>query len=332
MGATRQLIDESKHQSYMKNYLVTGGAGFIGSHIVNFLVNSGEKVTVVDINFLKKSFFSSRGLDKKTDVIVCDIRNAREVDRLIENGKFDFIFHLAAQPIVETAYDNPLETFNTNIMGTANVLEAARHSRTIGGILVTSSDKAYGKIPRASENDPLVGNHPYEVSKSAADLIAITYFKTYGLPVMVTRFGNVYGEGDIHFDRIVPGIMESLVTNRQLILRSDGKYVRDYVYVGDVVDAMIKICNNLNKSAGEAFNISSNENLSVTGLIDKIEKIIGFKTQFKIMNVSKNEIPRQSVDFSKIKKNLGWKPKHTLNTTIPKIFEWYKDYFKSTQK
>ncbi len=311
----------------MKNYLVTGGAGFIGSHLVNFLVNSGDKVTVVDINFLKKSFFSSSGLDKKTDVIVCDIRNAREVDRLVESGKFDFIFHLAAQPIVDTAYFDPLETFDTNIMGTANVLEAARHSRTISAVLVTSSDKAYGKISRASENDPLLGNHPYEVSKSSADLIATTYFKTYGLPVVVTRFGNVYGEGDIHFDRIIPGVMESLVTNRQLAIRSDGKYVRDYVYVGDVVDAMINISKNINKTAGEAFNISSNENLSVTGLIDKIEKITGFKTQYKIMNISKNEIPKQSVDFSKIKKNLGWKPKYSLTKTIPGVFEWYKTYF-----
>lgn len=311
----------------MKNYLVSGGAGFIGSHLVNFLVDSGEKVTIVDINFPKKSFFSSCGLDKKTDVIVCDIRNALEVDRLITNGKFDFIFHLAAQPIVDSAYDNPLETFNTNIMGTANVLEAARHSRTISGVCVTSSDKAYGKIPRASENDPLSGDHPYEVSKSAADLIATTYFKTYDLPVVVTRFGNVYGEGDIHFDRIVPGIMESLVKNRQLTIRSDGKYVRDYVYAGDVVDAMINISKNIQKTKGEAFNISSDENLSVTGLIEKIDKILGIKTRYKVMNISKNEIPIQSVDFSKIKKGLGWRPKYSLKATIPRVFEWYRTYF-----
>ncbi len=306
----------------MKRVLVTGGTGFIGSHLVKRLVDSNIEVTVADINFPKKSFFYLGSLDKKTKVINCDVRNFSEVRKLIDDNKIDFIFHLAALPIVEDAYEKPLATFETNIIGTANVLEAARKSSSVSGILVTSSDKAYGKIPRVTEKNPLAGNHPYEVSKSAADLISTTYFKTYGLPVVVTRFGNVYGEGDVNFDRIVPGIMRSLVTGSELLVRSDGKYIRDYVYVGDVVDAMMMLAKK--RPWGEAFNISSTENLSVIDLIHQVEKILDKKVKYKILNIAKNEISIQSVDFSKIKKQFGWEPKYSLAKTVSQIFEWYE--------
>lgn len=310
-----------------KNILVTGGNGFIGGHLVNHLVAKKYKVIVPYIEVQNKSFFSSNDLHKKTIFVKCDLRNFAKTKELISKNKIDFIFHLAAQPIVDKAIENPIETFESNIMGTVHTLEAARAWGKVRGIIVTSSDKAYGKIPKAKETKPLSGDHPYEVSKASADLIASTYSKTYGMPIVVTRFGNVYGEGDLNFNRIVPGIIKSLVHNSDLEVRSDGQYVRDYVYVGDIVEACVLLAQNVKKLSGEAFNISSRENLSVLGLIEQIEKILNMKVKYKILNKARNEIPRQSVDFGKIKSALGWYPKHNLKSTSENIYEWYKNYF-----
>ena len=212
-------------------------------------------------------------------------------------------------------------------MGTVSILESCRLYGKVKGIVVSSSDKAYGKIPKARETDPLVGNHPYESSKSAADLIAQTYFVTYKLPVVVTRFGNTYGEGDLNFSRIIPGIMEAVVKNKILKIRSDGKYVRDYVYVGDITSALITILKSINKTKGEAFNVSSLENLSVVDLVKKVGEILKVRIRYKILNEAVNEIPTQSINFNKIVKHLDWKPQNNLTSTIPVIFKWYQNYF-----
>ncbi len=176
-----------------KNILVTGGTGFIGGHLVRALLEENCKIIIPYQDTNPNSYFFEQKLEKKAILAFCDLKSFKRTLDLITKYEIDFIFHLAAQAIVTTAYHNPLETLETNIMGTANILEASRLYRKIEGIIVTSSDKAYGKIPRASEIDPLTGDHPYEVSKSAADLIATTYYKTYNLPVVITRFGNVYG-------------------------------------------------------------------------------------------------------------------------------------------
>lgn len=312
-----------------KNVLVTGGAGFIGSHLVKHLVNNKIKVVVPYVEIDKRSYFHEQGLHRKTRFIYCDLRDFEKTFRLIKNNKVDFVFHLAAQAIVDAALKNPLATFQSNVMGTVNILEAARNYGKVRGIIVTSSDKAYGKIPRAVETDPVSGDHPYETSKASADLIARGYWKTYGLPVVVTRFGNVYGEGDLNFSRIIPGIMRSLIRSEQLLIRSNGKYVRDYVYVGDVIRALIVLAKNLGKIGGQAFNISANENLDVLELINKIEKILDKKIKYKITNTVINEIPTQSLDFRKIKRHLGWQPSLDLRRTTAGIYEWYLSYFKN---
>lgn len=254
-----------------------------------------------------------------------DFVDVNRMYEIIEKYEVDYVFHIGAQSLVNIAYTNPVETIRVNVMGTVSVLEAARRSGRIKGIIVASSDKAYGKTTIASREDsPIGGDHPYEVSKSGADLVATMYAKTYGLPVAVARCGNVYGEGDFNFSRILPGIMRSLVCHERLKIRSDGSFIRDYIYVKDVVEGYLRLLKKLPKMKGEAFNFSSNETLSVMKLIEKIEKLLGKKIHFKIVNTQKNEIPYQSLNWNKAKKQLGFKPTYSLAKTIPNIFSWYK--------
>lgn len=312
-----------------KNILVTGGAGFIGSHLVEALVLCQSNVIVLDIDVKPKSYFKSQKLAKKVKFIKCNVRDYKQICNIFKKNNIDYIFHLAAEAIVEDTLKNPRGAFETNIMGTVNICEAARLYGKANGIVVISSDKAYGKIPRAKESDPLCGDHPYETSKSSADLIAQTYFKTFKMPIVVTRFGNVYGEGDLNFSRIIPGIMESVTRNKTLKIRSNGKYVRDYVYVGDIIDSLLTIIKNINNISGETFNVSSYENLSVLQLIKKTEKVLGKSIKYRITNTVVNEIPIQSIDFGKISKRLGWVPSNKLGGTLGSILDWYKiNFFK----
>lgn len=304
--------------------LVIGGAGFIGSHLVDLLLKKNYSIIVADIIIQPKSFFSVENLEKKVIYTSLDIRNQKKVSNVIKKYCPDYIIHLAAEPIVTNSYENPIQTFQTNIMGTAYILEEARKSDFVKGIIVASSDKAYGKTKSAyTESSPLHGDHPYDVSKSATDLISQTYFKTYGLPVAITRFGNVYGEGDIHFDRIIPGICKSIITKIPLEIRSDGTYVRDYLYVKDVANGYLTLLDNFEQCKGDAYNFSSQDTFSVLKLIQEIEKIMNIKISYNIQNTVKNEIPYQHLDDTKIRK-LHWKTEYTLATIFPKILSWYK--------
>ena len=311
-----------------KNILVTGGAGFVGSHLVEELVNLGANVVIVDINFDKRSYLFTEGLDKKSKVINLNICDYKKLSSLIKKYKIEFIFHLAAQALVDVAYRDPKGTLDNNILSTVNVLEAVRNNSSIKGVIVASSDKAYGKLSVAkyTESSPLSGDHPYDTSKSVTDLISTTYYKTYKIPVVVTRFGNIYGEGDLNFSRIIPGIMKSLIKNKTLEIRSNGKYVRDYLYVKDVVNGYILLAENIEKVKGEAFNFGSDETLSVLQLINLLEQTLNRKIRYKILNIAKNEIPYQSLDYSKIRKTLKWQPKYSVKNTVKNIYRWYKKY------
>ena len=304
--------------------LITGGAGFIGSHLVENLVRLKAKVFVIDIENNPNSYFAKNQLSKKCEFSFLDIRNKKAVEKYFSKTKIDYIFHLAAEPIVEKAFDNPYSTFDTNIMGTVNILEEVRRNKKIKGIIVASSDKAYGKTTKKYDEDsPLKGDHPYDVSKSAADLISQTYCKSYNLPIVITRFGNVYGEGDLHLNRIIPGICESVIKNKTLMVRSDGTYIRDYLYVKDVVNGYIFLLKKLNKAKSQAFNFSSKDTLSVLDLIKKAEKILKIKIKYKILNNAKNEIPYQHLNDKKIRK-FGWKNRYSLKKKLIPIVEWYR--------
>lgn len=302
--------------------LVTGGCGFIGGHIVEKLLKIGQKVIVLDIKILPKSHFAKKNLKKQVILEYVNVTNKKKVSDFFKRHSPDYVIHLVAEPTVVKGYNNPLNTFKTNIMGTINVLEAARHSQ-VKGMIVASSDKAYGKSRfNYSEEAPLNGDHPYDVSKSCADLISRAYYKTYNLPVVVTRFGNVYGEGDFHFDRIIPGICKSIVEKKTLKIRSDGTYVRDYLYVKDVVGGYLFLLRRVEKLQGQAFNFSSDENLSVLHVIKKAEEILNKTIPYVIQNTARNEIPIQHLDDAKIKK-MGWKNKYTFQNSIKQVFEWY---------
>lgn len=311
-----------------KNVLVTGGSGFVGSHLIEELVNQGANVITTYEYFDPKSYFIKKDLMNKVVMADVDVGNFDKVFDLVTKFEIEYIFHLAAQAIVTTAYANPRRTLESNVMGTTNILESARLYPKVKAVVVASSDKAYGKLEAGkytySEVDPLRGDHPYDVSKSATDLISGMYSTTYQVPVVRTRFGNIYGEGDNNFSRIIPGIMMSLIKNEKLELRSDGKAVRDYLYVKDVVKGYLMLALKIDETKGEAFNFGSSDTLSVIELIEEIEKALNIKVPYEVLNIAKNEIPFQSLSYEKIKR-LGWKNEENVQSTAKRIYEWYKD-------
>lgn len=309
-----------------KRILVTGGTGFVGSHVAEALLMRGAAVVVPYRSVDPHSYFSTSKLAQRVILSVCDVTDARRMFDVVTKYEIEYIFHLAALATVTAAYHNPLESVVTNVVGTANVLDAARRFPGVKGVIVASSDKAYGKSRKPYvETDRLAGDHPYEASKSSMDLISTAYFKTYGTPVVITRFGNIYGPGDNNYSRIVPGIMQSIVGGTPLELRSDGTYVRDYVYVGDVARTYLFLLEHLEKTKGEAFNISTGVSLSVLQLIKRSEKILKKKINYRFMHTAKNEIPYQHLDCTKITK-LGWRPAYTPEKGLQLSYRWYKKY------
>lgn len=309
-----------------KNILVTGGTGFVGSHLVEELINQEAFVVTTFQTLNPLSYFTSKSLNEQVVMVNTDICEYEKIFDIVTKYEIEYIFHVAAQPLVDVAYYNPKRTLYSNILGTINVLESARLYPRIKGVIVASSDKAYGKLNKEKyvETDILKGDHPYEVSKSAADLIAHSYFKTYNIPVVTSRFGNIYGEGDLNFSRIIPGIIKSVINKEILEIRSDGKYVRDYLYVKDVVKGYMLLAENIEKIKGEAYNFGSKDTLSVLNLLNLIEKTLNINIKYKILNIAKNEIPYQSLDYSKIVKKLNWKPKYSVSQVIRQTFKWYK--------
>lgn len=308
--------------------LVTGATGFIGSHLVQALIAQKAHIVAFHRSSDASSYFYQKALHKKVLLVAGDVCDYERILEVVTRYNVSYIFHLAAQTLVESAYHNPRHTIETNILGTVAVLEAARVYSHIKGVLVTSSDKAYGKKRTPyTEKDPLRGDHPYEVSKSAADLIATAYFRTYGVPVVTTRFGNVYGEGDLNTSRIIPGIMQAVLNKEALIIRSDGTFVRDYVYVKDVVRGCIELLSSIETTKGEAFNLSSEESYSVLELVNEISKLLKKKIPYTIVNTQKNEIPYQSLNYKKAATMIGYQSHYNLSRVTQKMYGWYKSIF-----
>jgi len=257
------------------------------------------------------------------------------LQRAIVGYETDTVIHLGAQAIVGVAYRSPLRTYETNIRGTWNLLEACRlHSDIVKRVVVASSDKAYGGQPQLpyTEDMPLQGRQPYEVSKSCADAIAQAYFHSYGLPVVVARCGNIYGGGDLNWSRIVPGTIRSLYRGESPILRSDGNYIRDYVYVKDVSRAYLTLAENMDSPgvAGECFNFSPETQVTVLEIVHQIRKAMKCEhIQPTIENTAKGEIRNQFLSSAKARRVLGWKPVYSLEEGLGETVVWYQDYFRS---
>lgn len=313
-----------------KNVLITGYEGFVGSHLSRTLLGCKANVFGLDIVTHRKNTILINDF-ARINITQGTVEDYGLVCRIIQRNKIEFIFHLAAKAIVGEALSCPREAFSTNIEGTWNVLEACRHSPSVKAIIIASSDKAYGiqgKLPYR-ENSPLCGSHPYDVSKSCADLLAYTYFHTYGLPVCVTRCGNIFGPGDFNFSRIVPDCIRSVFKGRTFVIRSDGKFTRDYIYIKDIISAYLLLARRMAEPEirGEAFNFSNEHPVSVLELVKKIFLLSGKKPNYTITNRARYEIRHQYLSAAKAKNMLGWKPEFTLREGLKETIAWYKKYY-----
>jgi len=272
----------------------------------------------------------------KVKVVCGDVRDQALLERVIGEHEIDTVLHLAAQTIVGIANRNPVSTFETNIQGTWALLEACRHSPLVKQIVVASSDKAYGdqELLPYNEATPLQGQHPYDVSKSCADLIAHTYAKSYGLPVAITRCGNFYGGGDLNWNRIVPGTIRSILRGQRPVIRSDGHYIRDYFYVEDGAAAYMLLAENLANQPslrGEAFNFSNELQISVLDLVGTILALMGLDLAPDIRNEANNEIRHQYLSAARARNTLNWAPLFTLEEGLVRTIAWYQEFLSREQ-
>jgi len=318
-----------------RRVLVTGGSGFIGSWLVKAFIELGSNVFVFVRDLDPQSEFFRSGDYLNTSIVQGELEDFRALKRAINEHEVEFVFHLGAQAIVGVAHRDPLQTFESNIRGTYNLLEACLQCRhLITGVVVASSDKAYGTkstLPY-KESMALEGTYPYEVSKSAADLISSAYASTYQLPITIARFGNVYGGGDLNWSRIIPDTIRSCLQGKPLIVRSDGTYVRDYIYVKDAVQAFIRLAENVDRSEvmGEAFNFSPGKPVTVLAVVDQIRRLIGCELEPQILNSTAGEIHSQYLDSSKAERVLGWRPAFSLEEGLSETITWYREYLNKT--
>jgi CDP-glucose 4,6-dehydratase len=316
-----------------KQVFVTGCTGLLGSWLCKELIARKANVVGLIRDWVPKSVLINDKYINKMNIVRGDVTDFYTIERILNEYEINTVFHLAAQTIVETANRNPLSTFETNIKGTWNVLEASRRVSTVKKIIIASSDKAYGDQPMLpyDENTPLQGNHPYDVSKSCADLVAKTYHTTYGTPVCITRCGNFYGGGDLNFNRVVPGTIRAILNGEQPIIRSDGSFIRDYFYIEDSVNAYLHLAEKMDEKniLGEAFNFSNELQITVLELVKKIISLMGKENiEPKILGIARNEIVHQYLSAEKARKMLNWTPKYTLDEGLIKTIHWYKNFFK----
>ncbi|KRE99449.1 sugar dehydratase [Paenibacillus sp. Soil766] len=313
-----------------RNVFVTGCTGFLGRNLIKELIKSGASITglmrgkVLDSAMFQEDFCS------KINVVHGNLEDLSIIQHALEKNDIDTVFHVAAQSIAGKANRNPLQTFETNIRGTWHVLEACRN-HPVKRMIIASSEKSYGdhaSLP-LDESFPLQGRYPYDVSKSCADLIAQSYFYTYQLPVCMTRFGNIFGGGDLNFNRIIPQTISSVIHHVSPVIRSNGTFVRDYMYVEDAVHAMMRVAEKIEDLgiAGEPFNFSNENPLSISNVVTKILNGMDSDLQPIILNLATNEPQRQYLSAKKARDLLGWKPIFDFDTGLIRTINWYKEYF-----
>ncbi len=320
-----------------KNVFVTGCTGLLGSWLTKAVVERGANVVGLVRDNVPRANFSRLGLDKYICTVRGEVENYFLLERTINEYEIDTVFHLAAQTIVTIANRNPIATFESNIKGTWNLLEACRRNPTVKRIVIASSDKAYGEheLLPYKEETALKGSHPYDVSKSGADLIALTYYHTYKLPICVTRCGNFYGGGDLNFNRIVPGTIRSVLFNERPIIRSDGTLIRDYIYILDAVEAYLLLAEKMDELPiqGEAFNFSNEIQLTVLELTRKILEFMGREDlEPVVLDETTGEIKHQYLSAKKAKETLGWRARYSLDEGLKETINWYKEFFEDDKR
>ena len=324
-GMTKESFFEDK------NILVTGASGLLGSWLVEELLKQNANVTGISLDNTKNALMESKNVLNKIENKYIDISKYEELEAIVTNKKYSLVFHLAAQTQVTDALKYPISTLKSNIEGTWNLLEICRLNNL--PIVSASSDKAYGESSNLPylETHPLNGEYPYEVSKSASDLISTMYKKTYDVDVVTLRCGNIYGGGDLNWDRLIPGTIQCFLMDKTPILRTKGDFIREWVYVKDVANAYIKTAISLleRKNNFNAYNFSSGDSKTVMEIYEKISKaVVGKIIKPKIELDSDFEIKNQELDSERIKLDLGIQSEFSFDESISETIDWYKSYFK----
>lgn len=316
-----------------RKVLVTGATGIVGSWLVKELLARSADVIAFVLDACPQSELFRSGAINQVEVVNGRLEERADIERAVVAHGADTVIHLGAQAIVDAAKMAPLATFETNVRGTWNLLEVCRQQRTlVQRVIIASSDKAYGEhadLPY-TEDMALQGKYPYEVSKSCADLIAQSYYHTYDLPIAIARCGNIYGGGDMNWSRIVPGTIRSIHQEKRPVLRSDGNYIRDYIYVKDVALAYLTLAENLHLDdvRGQSFNFSSESRVTVLEIVGEIRRLMGRKDlEPLILNTAAGEIPNQYLSSSKALRLLGWKSTYSLAEGLAETVAWYRDFF-----
>ncbi len=333
MAIGKGTVGDSRMTAFWQDRptFVTGGTGLVGGWLVQRLLAAGAQVVCLVRDSVPRTELHRSGAGKRVTIVRGDLLDRDGLERVLTEYEIDTVIHLAAQAIVGAANRNPTATFDANIRGTWNLLEACRMQPRVRQIVVASSDKAYGdhEVLPYEEDVALQGRHPYDVSKSCADLIAHTYAHTYGVPVAITRCGNFYGGGDLNWNRIVPGTIRSVIRNERPVIRSDGEFIRDYLYVEDGAAAYMQLAERLAADrtlVGEAFNFSNETQISVLDVVGRILRLMNSTLAPDIRNEASNEIRKQYLSARKATMRLGWRPLFDLDIGLEKTIAWYRDY------
>jgi len=316
---------------------LTGATGLVGGWLLAGLHERGARVVCLVRDWVPRAEAVRTGLLEEVTVVRGDVRDQALLERALGEYEIDTVFHLAAQTIVTIANRNPVSTFETNIGGTWALLEACRRSPSVGQVVLASSDKAYGQQDELpyTEETPLQGRFPYDVSKSCADLVAQSYARTYDLPTVISRCGNFFGGGDLNWNRLVPGTIRSALRGESPLIRSDGKAVRDYFYVEDGRDAYLLLAERLADDpalGGRAFNFSAARPLAVREMAERILELTDPELELTIADSARNEIPNQHLDASRARRQLGWEPRYGLDEALEKTIDWYRDWLDPTAR
>lgn len=329
------MADMDLERGFWRNrsVLVTGATGLLGGWLIEALLARGASVVCLVRDGVPQSRFHTDGIDRRVTICQGDVTDQVTLERVLGEYEVRSVFHLAAQTIVGIANRNPVSTFHSNVAGTWALLEACRRSPLVSEVVVASSDKAYGKqddLPYR-EDAPLQGRSPYDVSKSCADLLAQSYSATWATPVVVTRCGNFFGGGDLNWNRLVPGSIRSLLAGEPPLVRSDGTFVRDYVYVEDGAAAYIRAAEALAADrglAGRAYNFSLERPLTVLQMVKLIGEATGVALDPVVLDEATNEIPSQYLDSTRARQELGWAPKVGLEEGLLRTVHWYRTHLK----